>query len=287
MPSVPTSRRISNPCTPLVLGCMIVAMVATLRAPAVLAASGDVVATVNGIELHREELAEAMIGRPESARGEVLQGLIARELLRQAAERDGLGNSQPVRAAIKKAKVDAENRLYVAKHLSMQSVTDAEVRQRYDEIVKELGPYQYHVSHMSFADEPTARFALALLGNGESFANVAARTQALDAQTDWISFKTPVTEGQTQGLPVPLAQAVTMMKPGQVTDVPMRAGDRFIVARLDDRRDTVIPSFADTQGSMRKAMESKKNADAFAAFVDQLARKAVIRPEQILRSASQ
>ncbi|MFM0696325.1 peptidyl-prolyl cis-trans isomerase [Paraburkholderia graminis] len=265
---------------PRITGWAILATVAAaLQAPAALAASDEVVATVNGLAVHRAELDEAMVGRPASARGEVLQGLIARELLRQAAERDGLGNSQPVRAAMLKAKIDTENRLYIAKHLPAQQVTDADVRQRYDEIVGQLGPYQYQVSRLSFADEPTARFALALLANGESFANVAARTQATDAQAGWVSFKNPSTEG-------PLANAITTMKVGEITRVPVPVGDKFVVARLDERRDTVVPSFADAQGAMRKAMEGQKNENAFAAFIGQLAQKAVIRPAQILRSAS-
>lgn len=259
---------------------------AALQAPAALAASSDVVATVNGVALHRAELDDAMVGRPESARGEVLQGLVARELLRQAAERDGLSNAQPVRAAVEKAKIDTENRLYLAKHFSAQPVTDAEVRQRYDEIVGQTGPYQYQLSRMTVADEPSARFALALLANGESFANVAARMQAADAQTAWVSFKNPVKEGQTQGLPVPLAQALMTMKPGQFTGVPLPEGNRFIVARLDDRRDTVIRSFADAQGSLRKIMEGQRYDAAFSAFIGQLAQKSVIRPAQLLQSPS-
>ncbi|RQR43484.1 peptidyl-prolyl cis-trans isomerase [Burkholderia sp. Bp9131] len=271
--------------TPLMRGWALLAVVAgALHTPAALAASDDVVATVNGVALHRLQLDEAMVGRPVSARDEVLQGLIARELLRQAAERDGLGNSQLVRDAMQKAKVDTENRLYVAKHLSSQSVTDAEVRQRYDEIVKQLGPVQYQVSRMSFADEPAARFALALLENHESFANVAARTQATDAQTGWVSFKEPAKDSAAAGVPISLAQALPTLKPGQFTAV--RDGNRFVVAQLLDRRDTVIPSFADAQGPLRKEMEGKKNADAFAAFIGQLAQKSVIRPAQILRSAS-
>jgi parvulin-like peptidyl-prolyl isomerase len=265
---------------------MLATVAAALQAPAALAASGDVVATVNGVAVHREELDEAMVGRQHSAREQVLQGLIARELLRQAAERDGLGNSQPVRAAMQKARVDTENRLYVAKHLSAQSVTDAEVRQRYDEIVSQLGPYQYQVSRMSFTDEPAARFAVALLESGQPFANVAARTQATDAQTDWVSFKTPVKEGQTQGLPAPLAQALTTMTPGQFTAAPLRTGNRFVVARLDDRRETVVPSFADAQASLRKTIEGQRNGDAFTAFIGQLAQKAVIRPANVMRGAA-
>ncbi|WP_051374437.1 peptidylprolyl isomerase [Paraburkholderia sprentiae] len=266
---------------------MPVALAVKPSVPAALPDTDDVVASVNGVAVHRAELYEAMIGRQESARPEILQGLVARELLRQAAEREGLGNTESVRAAMQKAKVDTENRLYVARHLSAEAVTDAQVRERYDAIVSELGPYQYQVSQMTFADEPTARFALMLLQNGESFAQVAARAQTSAAQTSWVSFKTPITDGHTQGVPVPLAHVITTLKTGEITRAPVRVGDSYMVARLDDRRDTVIPTYDEARESMRRTMQGKKNDDAFAGLVSRLAEKAVIRPQQAFRSASQ
>jgi parvulin-like peptidyl-prolyl isomerase len=281
--------------TPRIMrGALLALAAAALHAPIALAAkpsiesadAGDVVATVNGVAVHRAELDEAMIGRQESMRPQVLQGLVARELLRQAAERDGLGNTEPVRAAMRKARIDTENRLYIARHVSTEPVTDTDVRRRYDEIAGQFGPYQYQVSRMTFSDEPTARFALALLGSGESFANVAARTHATDVQTDWISFKTPPAEGRTQGLPLPLAQTIAAMNAGDITRTPIRAGDRFIVARLDDRRDAVVPSFAQASGAMSNALERKRADDAFAALIAQLAQKAAIRPAQLMKDGS-
>ncbi|RKT13467.1 parvulin-like peptidyl-prolyl isomerase [Paraburkholderia sp. RAU2J] len=278
---------VGKPLISRVTGFTFLLMVAAaLHMPVALSAPNDVVATVNGVALHREELDEAMVGRQESMRPEILQGLVARELLRQAAERDGLGNTEPVRAAMQKAKVDTENRLYVARHLSAEPVTDAQVRERYNAVVSELGPYQYQVSRLTFADEPSARFALVLLQNGESFAQVAARAQASAADTSWVSFKNPITEGHTQGVPVPLAQVIATMKAGEVTSAPVRAGDSYIVARLDDRRDTVIPSYDEAREPMRKAMQGKKNDDAFAGLIGGLAEKTVVRPQQVFRSAS-
>ncbi|MGF6372301.1 peptidyl-prolyl cis-trans isomerase C [Paraburkholderia sp. RAU6.4a] len=270
-----------------VTGLMVLAIVAAgLHVPTALAASDDAVATVNGVAVHRLELEEAMTGRPETMRPEILQGLVARELLRQAAEREGLGNTEPVRAAMQKAKIDTENRLYVARHLSAEPVTDAEVRQRYNEIISELGPYQYQVSQMVFADEPTARFALMLLQSGDSFDQVAARTQASAAQTAWVSFNTPITEGHTQGVPVPLAHVIATLKTGEITRTPVRVGDSFIVARLNDRRATVVPSYDEAREPMRKAMQGKKNDDTFAGLIGRLAEKSAIRSQQTFRSAS-
>lgn len=257
------------------------------------AAADEVVATVNGVPVHRADLDDALrsSGRPDTpaARTEILHGLVARELIRQAAEHDGLGRSEAVQRAMQKAKVDAENRIYVAQHMQPQAVTDAQVRERYDAIVSELGPQEYRVSVMTLADEPTARFALMRLGQGEPFEKVAAQTgiQAADGNTSrWVSFREPAVEGHTQGLPLPLAQALTTLKVGEVTPVPIAAVGHYVVARLDDRRPTAIPSYDGVRASLRASLEARQNDDAFMAMVNRLAAKAVIRPQQVMAGAA-
>ncbi len=257
------------------------------------AATAEVVATVNGVPLYRADLDNAMraAGRLDTPAGrqEMLHALVGRELIRQAAERDGLGRSEAVQQAMRKAKVDAENRIYVAEHMQPQPVTDAQVRERYDAIVSELGPQEYRVSVMTLADEPTARFALMRLGQGEPFEKVAAQTgiQAADGNTSrWVSFREPATEGRTQGLPLPLAQALTTLKVGEVTPAPIAAAGRYVVARLDDRRPTAIPSYDSARESLRAALEARQRDDAFMAMVNRLAAKAVIRPQQVMAGAA-
>lgn len=257
------------------------------------AATAEVVATVNGVPLYRADLDNAMraAGRLDTPAGrqEMLHALVGRELIRQAAERDGLGRSEAVQQAMRKAKVDAENRIYVAEHMQPQPVTDAQVRERYDAIVSELGPQEYRVSVMTLADEPTARFALMRLGQGEPFEKVAAQTgiQAADGNTSrWVSFREPATEGHTQGLPLPLAQALTTLKVGEVTPAPIAAAGRYVVARLDDRRPTAIPSYDSARESLRAALEARQRDDAFMAMVNRLAAKAVIRPRQVMAGAA-
>lgn len=272
----------------------VIALAAAALAQPAHGATEEVVATVNGVPLYRADLDNAMraAGRPDtpSGRQAMLHDLVGRELIRQAAERDGLGRSEAVQQAMRKAKVDAENRIYVAEHMQPQPVTDAQVRERYDAIVSELGPQEYRVSVMTLADEPTARFALMRLGQGEPFEKVAAQTgiQAADGNTSrWVSFREPATEGHTQGLPLPLAQTLTTLKVGEVTPAPIAtAADRYVVARLDDRRPTAIPPYDGARASLRAALEARQREDAFMAMVNRLAAKAVIRPQQAMAGAA-
>jgi len=246
----------------------------------------EVVATVNGVPLHRTAVDEALRAtrQPDTpaARQQILNGLVARELIRQAAERDRLGDTEVVRQAIRKAKVDTENRLYAAQHLQLQPVTDAQVRERYEAIAREAGTDEYQVSVMTLADEPAARFALMRVRAGEPFAKVAAQT-GVAAQGDgtprWVSFRTPAVEGHTQGLPLPLAQVLPTLKAGEVTPEPIAAAGHYVIARLDARRPTVIPPYDAVRESLRTSLEAQQRDDAFKTLVDRLAANAVIRPQ--------
>ncbi|MDF3084890.1 peptidylprolyl isomerase [Burkholderia sola] len=249
------------------------------------AVSDDAVATVNGVPLHRIAVDEALIAAGQqdtpAARQQIVRGLVARELIRQAAERDALGNTEVVRQAVRKAKVDTENRLYVAQHLQPRPVTDAQVRERYEAIVSEAGSDEYQVSVMTLADEPAARFALTRVRAGEPFAKVAAQMGVVaqgDGVPRWVTFPTPAVEGHTQGLPLPLAQALPTMNAGEVTPEAIAAAGRYVVARLEARRPMAIPSYDAVRESLRASLEAQQRDDAFIALVDRLAAKAVIRP---------
>lgn len=258
------------------------------------AVSDEVIATVNGVPLHRTGIDEVLksTGQQDTpaARQQILNGLVARELIRQAAERDRLGNTEVVRQAMQKAKVDTENRLYAAQHLQQRPVTDADVRERYEAIVREAGSDEYQVSVMTLADEPAARFALMRVRAGEPFAKVAAQT-GVAAQGDgtprWVSFRTPAVEGHTQGLPLPLAQVLATLKAGEVTPEPIAAAGRYVIARLDARRPTAIPSYDAVRESLRTSLEAQQRDDAVMALVDRLAGKAVIRPPRVTASVAQ
>lgn len=120
--------------------------------------------------------------------------------------------------------------LYLKDNVKPEPITDAQVKARYDEIVASLGKDEYKPRLIVVRDAATAATVLAELKVGKPFDGLArqysiAPSRDVGGELLWISFKTPVEEGKTSGLPVAII-AQTLAK------LPAGAGH----ARLDRGR---------------------------------------------------
>jgi parvulin-like peptidyl-prolyl isomerase len=243
------------------------------------------IATVNGVAITSsqvdEQLRRGNQADSPAQREAIVRGLIVRELIRQAAESENLGEATEVRAVAERSRVDAENQLYVARHLQVAAVTDDEVRQRYDAAVSTLGPISYKPRVIVLPDDRAAQDALTRLARGEAFDKLAATSSIAPNKVDggalpWVSLKTPVIDGQTQGLPLGIASAIAKLRPGQYTRTPVALGKNFALVKLDATQPTSVPPFAQVRDSLKQSMQAQAQERAFGSLVDSLAKKAVI-----------
>ncbi|KVD40530.1 hypothetical protein WI84_07895 [Burkholderia ubonensis] len=251
--------------------------------------SANTVATVNGVPIERaqENALLQQSGQPVSPaqRATIEQGLIVRELIRQAAEAEKLGNADEVRAAAEKARVDAENRLYVARHAVPRMVTDEQVRARYDAIAATLGPVTYKPRVIVLPSDAAARAVLAKLAHRESFNAIASRESIAPSKADggalpWVTFKTPVSDRQTQGLPVEVARELTRLRPGEYSKKAVAVGQTRVVVKLDAAHPTLAPTYEQARGALRQSLQEQAREDAFNALVSSLEKRAVIMHRQ-------
>jgi peptidyl-prolyl cis-trans isomerase C len=270
--------------------CAVAAHAAT---PAAQPLPAGVVAIVNGTPIPQTQLDEAVHvamatgHQPDTPRlrAALRQQLIARELFRQSAEKAGYGTKPEVVQAMNAAKAAAETQLYLKDHIRPEPVTDAQVKARYDQIVASLGKEEYKPSVIVVPDAATATVVLAQLKAGQPFSSLAreyskAPSAAQGGAMAWVSFKTPVTQGQTQGLPVSVAQALTALPVGGVTPEPIALGagangPRAIV-KLDAKRATQIPPFDQAQASVRQQLQALALEKAAAQFTGGLMKDATI-----------
>lgn len=245
----------------------------------------DAFATVNGVPLTRAQVSETLraSGLPDSAaqRAEIEHGLVVRELIRQAADAEKIGDAPEVRAAASKARIDTENRLYIATHAKARPVTEEQVRARYDEIVASLGPMSYKPRLIVLPSETAVQAALARLARHERFDSIATKESLAPSKANggalpWVSLKTPVTEGNTQGLPVEVARALVQLHPGDYTRSAIAVGQVRMLVKLDGKVQTAVPRYEQVRGELIQSLQSRAQTDAFNAMVDSLAKKAVI-----------
>jgi peptidyl-prolyl cis-trans isomerase C len=264
---------------------------ASATAPA--SASGlpaGVVARVNGVDISESQLDDVLRAshQPDTPqmRQAIRQNLIIREAVRQEAEKQHYGTKPEVVAAMNAAKVNAETRLYAKDNIHPEPVTDAQVKARYDEIVSSIGKDEYKPRVIAVADAATAKTVLAQLKAGSAFDALArqysvAPSKAAGGEMAWISFKTPLEEGKTQGLPLPVAQAITQLPVGAVTPQAIAAtqgsSTLYMIAKLDAKRPTQLPAFDQTKETIRQQLQALAFEKAAAQFTAPLMKRATIQ----------
>nr|WP_262419891.1 peptidyl-prolyl cis-trans isomerase [Paraburkholderia sp. 31.1] len=248
------------------------------------------VAIVNGVAIPQAQLDEAVrvavqtSGQPDTPqlRQALKAQLITRELFRQGAEKGRYDTKPEVLQAMSAAKINAETQLYLRDNIHPEPVTDAQVKARYDAIVASLGKEEYKPRLIAVADDATAKTVLAALKSGTAFDALArqysvAPSKAAGGELPWVSFKTPLTEGNTQGLPLPVAQAITQLPAGGVTPAAIPAGNARVIVKLEAKRPTQVPAFDQAKETIRQQLQALALEKAAAQFTGSLMKNATIQ----------
>ncbi|WP_227816448.1 peptidyl-prolyl cis-trans isomerase [Nitrogeniibacter aestuarii] len=245
-------------------------------------------ATVNGVEIPQSAIDAALAhavqeGAEASSalRNQLRDQLIAEELMWQKAKAAGLDNTLPTREAIERARRQAAIAALVAQHIKPRPPTEQALRARYADIVSRLGKEEFRLSLIQATDEKAVHDAARRIAKGEEFAALARTVSevpsaARGGELDWVSFKQPAQAGNTNGLPIELASAVSTMQPGQVS-APIALGDSWAIIRLDSRRNTLVPDFDAVRQTLTDAFVAQSIQAQTKDFVVQLMRNASIK----------
>ncbi|HDR9090085.1 peptidyl-prolyl cis-trans isomerase [Burkholderia vietnamiensis] len=263
-----------------------IACVAQAQTPASSTSLAGTVATVNGIAITQAEVDAVLRASRQPDTPQIRQAiknrLIARVLIQQAAEKANYGSKPEVQAAIQVAKANAETQLYLKDNVKPEPVTDAQIRARYDEIVASLGKDEYKPRLIVVKDAATAVTVLAELKAGKPFDGLArqysiAPSRDAGGELPWVSFKTPVAEGKTAGLPVAITQALEKLPLGAITPESIAIDNARAIVKLDEKRPTRVPAFNQAQATIRQQLEAMALEKASAQFVDGLLKNATIQ----------
>jgi peptidyl-prolyl cis-trans isomerase C len=246
-----------------------------------------VVAIVNGEKITESQVLDTikLTGLPDSPQlhSAVKGQLVARELFRQQAIKNPALEKRPeVKKAMQDAKEAAMVQLYLRDSIKPAAVTDDMLREQFNNIVNSLGPNEYKVRVIQVADDAAAQNVLTQLKGGADFAALAAKLSLASnknrgGELEWVSFKLPAQEGQTQNLPLPEAQAISQLTPGSLTTTPVVWNNERFIIRLDQLRPTQIPQFDAVKDALRKTMERQALERATLSLVGGLTKSAKIQ----------
>ncbi|WP_153075345.1 peptidylprolyl isomerase [Paraburkholderia bonniea] len=235
------------------------------------------IAVVNGTPIPKAR-ADAMIsqlvrqGQQDTAQLQlaVREELVNREILMQEAIRRGLPAEPDIKAQIAVAQQTVVLRALIENVMKEIQPTDAEIKARYDAMVKDAGGTEYHLHHILVDNEQQAKDLIAKIRAGASF-EALAKTFSKDpgsgkngGDLDWSDPKAYVPE---------FAAAASQLKKGQMTDTPVHTQFGWHIIRVDDTRTVPPPPLAQVRAQIVQQIQQEK----LQAFEENLRKKAKIQ----------
>ncbi|MFC0397084.1 peptidylprolyl isomerase [Paraburkholderia rhizosphaerae] len=236
------------------------------------------VAVVNGTPIPKAR-ADALVqqlvaqGQQDSPHLEqaVREELINREILMQEAIRRGIPARPDVKAQIAVAQQTVVLRALIEDFVKHNQPTDAEVKAKYDELVKEAGSgKEYHLHHILVDNEQQAKDLIAKIKGGASFEDLAKQyskdpgSAKNGGDLDWSDPKAYVPE---------FAEAAEKLQKGQMTDTPVHTQFGWHIIRVDDTRETPPPPLDQVKAQIVQQMQQEK----LQAFEESLRKNAKIQ----------
>lgn len=229
----------------------------------------QIAATVNGTVISQTLIKQFKTARnaANATDEQVLEELIATELLRKVAIESGLMNDENVRAQLKFQENDLLVRLYMRDKFGSINFTDEELIAGYDQQFGATS-YEYKARHILLKTQDQAQAIIDALRNGADFSNLAKEhstgpSGANGGDLGWFQLSSMVP---------PFAEAVKTMNKGDISVTPVQTNFGFHVIQVDDTRELEKPSFEE----MRTKVQQQMIRDTINDYINSLRENAEI-----------
>jgi len=225
-------------------------------------------AVVNGKEipalygdLVKREMAQ---GQPDSPQlnERVRESLINLELLSRAALDKGLDKNPNLAAALDIRRKDQLAKAYLEDYIKAHPVSDAEIQATYDKAKADAVEPEYRARHILVQTEAEAKKIIADLGKKAKFEDLAKKhskdpgSAKNGGALDWSDRRAFVPE---------FSEALAGLKKGETTKTPVKTQFGYHVIRLDDTRKPQMPPLDTVRGEIVKQLQQQRIRDAITA----------------------
>ncbi|MGV0954426.1 MAG: peptidylprolyl isomerase [Fluviibacter sp.] len=245
--------------TTTLVSTLIAAAIATAT-PAL--AAGNAVATVNGTAIPQslanllvaERVSQGAKDTPE-LRNAVREELIQRELIIQDAKKAGIDKQGDLQAAMKFAEQNVMIRAYMASFAQKHPVSDAQLKQAYNQINAGLGKEEFKTRHILVPSEAQAKDMITKLDSGDSFENLAKQNSTDPGSKENggdLGWSAP------SNFVKPFGDAMTKLGKGKYTKEPVKSDFGWHVILVEDRRPLTPPPFEQVKGQLTQAIQEQE-----------------------------
>jgi peptidyl-prolyl cis-trans isomerase C len=212
-----------------------------------------VVATVNGLPIHKSTLVEAykhsrLSQAPiEAVYAQLLDYVVTSQLLLTEAKKANLADDPEVKAQMRFAMDNILEQTFLERKVAA-GITDDAIKARYDETVKATpGKEEVHARHILFENEADAKQAIADIKGGAKFEDIAkAKSKDPSAAQNggdlgFFSKDEMVPE---------FAEAAFKLKPGEMIDAPVKTQFGWHVIEVIERRQAPPPTLEESKATI-------------------------------------
>ncbi len=219
------------------------------------------VASVNGTAIPDSQFNQALSGAlnqgqrdtPE-LRNNIKQELINREVLAQAATREGLDKTPEAKQAWQQIRQNFLMELLIIDYSKKHPISDEQIQAQYDKDVAQVKSagvsQQFKLSLITVASQSDAIAIVAQLKNGASFENLV-QEKSIDpskAQGGVVGWVLP-----TQLTPE-IAAGISKLNKGGFTVTPIQTPSGWNIVKVDDKRPFKVPTLAEAQNQVRQQL---------------------------------
>jgi len=221
---------------------------------------GPLAETVNGTPVPQSLLESVARARnldlaKREQREQALALLTDYVLLAQAAQQNGFHANAQFRAEVEAARLQAVGNATLAQMQQQAPITDAVVKAEFDAQVTRAGKVEYDFSQLLFDNEDDALKAESAVVAGKPFADVynAWRGKAKQAKA--------FTRVRADQIPEELTKALSELKNGETTKVPVKTRFGWHVVHLDIVNPFTPPPFEQVKDSVRQTLLRRVGQD--------------------------
>jgi len=235
---------------------------------------------VNGKAIPKAQLDKLVqkSGQPDNpqVRDQAREMLVTKELILQEADKRGVIQKESVREQLEQSRVGILVAAVFEDYVEKEGATEAELKAAYESVKAQYTGKEYHVEHILVEKEADAKAIIAQLKAGSNFEEIA-KAKSKDpgsapsgGDLGWVTEKSLVPE---------FSKAMVQLKPGQVTDKPVKSQFGWHVIKMVDSRDMKAPSFDELKAQLKQMIASDQNWQKakFSEMMQKLRAKAKIQ----------
>jgi peptidyl-prolyl cis-trans isomerase C len=242
----------------------------------------QVVARVNGADITRQEVVDSAADLPDQIRSQIdlvfpqlLNRYIGLKLLGDEGRAENLAEDPEVKKLMSDYETQAIRQVYVTRYLNQQ-ITDEAVTARYEKNLKDNPPpEEVRAAHILVKTEDEAKAIIEQLKGGAGFAAVAKEKStdkgsgANGGDLGWFTKDVMVKE---------FADAAFAMKPGDISQAPVKSQFGWHIIKLEERRTQPAPTL-DSQRDQIRAELSEESVQALVQTLRKEAKVEVLGPD--------